>query len=87
MSAISLECSATCKDGRKRTPCDDVEDEDYESDDAASSGALPIHGSGLDGCSFDEEGERELEKSSEGELKHGGSGFQAWSGWRGKESE
>jgi len=22
-------------------PCDDVEDEDYESDDAASSGALP----------------------------------------------
>jgi hypothetical protein len=30
---------------------------------------------GVNGCCFDKEGERELEKGGKGELEHGGSGL------------
>lgn len=75
---LAMRRASQYETGRKgRTPCDDVEDEDDESDDAAAGRTLPVRRLDRDGCSLDKQGERELEEGGESELEHddGGSGM------------
>jgi len=52
------------------TPSDDIEHKNDESNDTASGRTLPRRTLGGDGRGLNKQGQRELEESSESELKH-----------------
>jgi hypothetical protein len=59
--------AVTEKQRSRLTPCDNVENQDDESENAASSRSLPVGALGGDGGSH---AHRELEEEGEGDLEH-----------------